>query len=259
MVIHDECPKASRRYCDDLLEALQRQNPSIKRFHAAKSCAFYVEGNTRFAYLYHLLTRQGVDIWCRGELESLQRLGSSFGVEVLTRNSIRGNWAESFPYHFRPNPGLPVDNIASFLIRGTIITRGSKQSKRRYDMRREPYRSPDELPEDRTYTEGACIRILVNRYERDSRARGDCIAAYGFQCSVCQFDFKQYYGDVGKEYIHVHHLISLSELRGEYELNPVRDLRPVCPNCHAMLHRRVPPFTIEELQDIVNRCRNGGA
>ncbi|PCP15512.1 HNH endonuclease, partial [Klebsiella pneumoniae] len=46
----------------------------------------------------------------------------------------------------------------------------------------------------------------------------------------------------------IHHLIPLSGIKQDYRLNPETDLIPVCPNCHAMLHRRDPPFTPEELK-----------
>jgi predicted HNH restriction endonuclease len=46
----------------------------------------------------------------------------------------------------------------------------------------------------------------------------------------------------------VHHLRPLSGIAEEYEIDPVEDLRPVCPNCHAMLHRKTPPYTIDELR-----------
>lgn len=47
--------------------------------------------------------------------------------------------------------------------------------------------------------------------------------------------------------IHVHHLKPLGEVGEGYLLDPVADLRPVCPNCHAMLHRRKPALGIDEL------------
>jgi len=68
---------------------------------------------------------------------------------------------------------------------------------------------------------------------------------------VCNFDFEKNYGEVGKNFIHVHHLKPLHEITEKYELNPINDLRPVCPNCHAMLHRRKGCFSIAELKDIL--------
>ena len=56
---------------------------------------------------------------------------------------------------------------------------------------------------------------------------------------------------MGAAYIHVHHLKPLATIGSEYEVDPIRDLRPICPNCHAMIHKREPPYTIEEMKQIV--------
>lgn len=114
---------------------------------------------------------------------------------------------------------------------------------------------PNELPEG-SRVEGAACRVLVNRYERDPVSRERCIANHGCRCQVCGMDFFSSYGAVGVGFIHVHHLVPLSSLGGEYEVDPVRDLRPICPNCHAMLHRRTPPFSVEELRAIVAQVRS---
>lgn len=42
------------------------------------------------------------------------------------------------------------------------------------------------------------------------------------------------------------HTRPLSEVEEAYELDPIRDLRPVCSN-HAIVHRRVPAFTTDEV------------
>jgi 5-methylcytosine-specific restriction enzyme A len=56
-------------------------------------------------------------------------------------------------------------------------------------------------------------------------------------------------------FIHVHHLTPLSSLGTDYEVDPIRDLRPVCPNCHAVLHRREPPYSPEEVQQFLQTGR----
>ncbi len=104
-------------------------------------------------------------------------------------------------------------------------------------------------PEDTSgYVEGAVRRVSVNAFERNSEARRACIRQHGLRCVVCGFDFEKFYGILGVGYIQVHHLVPLSAIGGEYMLDPGRDMRPVCPNCHVMLHRRTPPYLIEELQ-----------
>lgn len=109
---------------------------------------------------------------------------------------------------------------------------------------------PDEINE-KILIEGAKKQITVNAYERNPKARTKCIERYGYDCFICEFNFKNSYGDIGKEFIHVHHLKPLSEIQEEYEVNPMEDLRPVCPNCHAMLHRKVPAYSIDEIKNIL--------
>ena len=106
------------------------------------------------------------------------------------------------------------------------------------------------LPKD-SILEGSKKTITVNGYERSVSARNKCIDYYGPSCSVCGMDFLKIYGKIGKGFIHVHHIIELSELQKEYEVDPILDLRPVCPNCHAMLHRKRPSYTVEELKRII--------
>lgn len=103
-------------------------------------------------------------------------------------------------------------------------------------IRRARAQLPEEVPSDTTMLEGAKRRITVNAYERDPRARDACIKHYGLRCSVCAFDFAKRYGALGAGFIHVHHVVAIATIGKRYKVDPVRDLRPVCPNCHAMLH-----------------------
>lgn len=115
---------------------------------------------------------------------------------------------------------------------------------------------PEESPSISTYLEGNSKRISVNVYERNPKAKKDCIAVYGTACSVCGFRFQEHYGEIGKEFIHVHHLEMISTLGTNYIIDPAADLRPVCPNCHAMIHKRNPPFTIDELKIMIRKTHN---
>ncbi len=108
---------------------------------------------------------------------------------------------------------------------------------------------PDEPNDPSQYVEGAVKKVQVNAYERDSRARSACIRHYGYDCSVCGMNFENKYGEIGKGFIHVHHLVPLATVGREYRIDPIADLRPVCPNCHAMLHTNDPPLSIEELRE----------
>lgn len=100
-------------------------------------------------------------------------------------------------------------------------------------------------------TEGLVKSITVNSYERNPRARQKCLEHWGTVCKICDFDFQKKYGDIGKGFIHVHHRIPISEIGEEYEIDPIKDLIPVCPNCHSMIHRVNPPLEIEDLKEIM--------
>lgn len=112
---------------------------------------------------------------------------------------------------------------------------------------------PEEIDSATSYYEGAAKQIIVNVYERNPQARKICIKYYGLDCFICGFNFKSAYGDTGDGFIHVHHLKPLSEIGKESELDAINDLRPVCPNCHAMIHRKIPAYTIEEVKSLYRK------
>lgn len=103
----------------------------------------------------------------------------------------------------------------------------------------------------KTYIEGTPNQITQTKYERNPFARKACVEHYGFSCAVCDFNFEQVYGNLGKNFIHVHHLIQVAKIGKKHTVNPIKDLRPVCPNCHAMLHKRKEGISIEELKSLI--------
>lgn len=114
-----------------------------------------------------------------------------------------------------------------------------------------------ELPFTGEFNEGAVSQVLVNRFERDPKARIACLKEFGYSCTVCQRSFREEYGEIGEGFIHVHHRRPLALRKAEYRPNPAKDLVPVCPNCHAMLHTSDPPLGIDELREIWRK--HGGA
>ncbi len=111
---------------------------------------------------------------------------------------------------------------------------------------------PEEVAESSGLLEGTVSQVTVNAYERNPEARRQCIEAHGTTCCICGFNFGANYGPVAEGYIHVHHLRPLSAAGGEYVVNPVEDLRPVCPNCHAVLHLGGECRSIEEVQRLLH-------
>lgn len=90
------------------------------------------------------------------------------------------------------------------------------------------------------YREGASHQTTVTSYERNPFARQKCLDKYGYSCQICKLNFEDKYGEVGKDFIHVHHIEFISSHKGEdHTVDATTDLIPVCPNCHAMLHRKI--------------------
>jgi 5-methylcytosine-specific restriction protein A len=108
---------------------------------------------------------------------------------------------------------------------------------------------PDEVPPG--FPEGGVRTVHVNRYERDPQARRACLQRWGTTCTACGIDFGQRYGDIGNGYIHVHHLTPVSQMVPGYRVDPITDLRPLCPNCHAMVHTSDPPITPAQLKALL--------
>lgn len=101
-----------------------------------------------------------------------------------------------------------------------------------------------------TFMEGEASLLPRNIYERNPQARAQCIAHFSAICQICRLNFEKVYGKIGEGFIHVHHTAPISARGGEYLVNPLTDLVPLCPNCHAMIHRRDPPYTVAELIEL---------
>ena len=99
--------------------------------------------------------------------------------------------------------------------------------------------------------EGATSKIEVNRYERSRRNRMVCLSVHGFECKACGMNFHSTYGEVGREFIEVHHKVPIASMGGSYVVNPITDLVPLCSNCHRMVHRHEPPYSPEAISEMI--------
>jgi predicted HNH restriction endonuclease len=117
----------------------------------------------------------------------------------------------------------------------------------------------EEIEPSRVFLEGAKHRVMVNAFERDPRARLACLAHYGAECCICGMSFGARYGSVAEGFIHIHHLRQLAAIGKKYKVNPVQDLRPVCPNCHAVLHIRGPNEPAYEIREVQAFLESGRA
>lgn len=86
-------------------------------------------------------------------------------------------------------------------------------------------------------SEGALTQVSRTTHERNPALRQLCLKHFGATCQACGMKFEAVYGEIGKGYIEVHHLSPISQTDGKHEVNPKKDLVPLCANCHAMVHR----------------------
>lgn len=112
------------------------------------------------------------------------------------------------------------------------------------------------------FVEGKKTAVLVNSYERNPVAKRTCLKHYKnlnngrIKCEICGFDFGNVYGSEFDNKIHIHHLVEISSIGEEYEIDAIDDLLPVCPNCHMIAHSRKPAYTPDEIRSMINKRGN---
>lgn len=120
---------------------------------------------------------------------------------------------------------------------------------------------PEEIDEEdlADIKEGHKKQIVVNAYERNPEARKRCIAYYRklnngkIKCEICGFDFGKVYGEEFEGKIHIHHIRDIATIGEEYVVDAIKDLLPICPNCHMVAHSRKPAMLPEEIKALLIR------
>lgn len=181
----------------------------------------------------------------RGSDVNLQygRLAHRVADQLGIRKKPRGFWL--FVLVDWADECDPESGHTAFVLRAPVIQALAKLGL--VDDSR-PVCLPDELPTDQTLKEGGRLQVLVNAHERNPEARRRCLQAHGTRCAACGLSFGATYGPDCEGFIHVHHLRPLSGKKRPSRVDPVRDLRPVCPNCHAVIHLSSPCLTIEQVR-----------
>lgn len=120
---------------------------------------------------------------------------------------------------------------------------------------------PDLLPNSMPYVdddlesalEGSATLRYVTTYERDPRYRKQALAIHGLRCKACDVDMGERYGSYAAGFIHVHHVKPVSEYEKPKQIDPALDLVPVCPNCHAVIHRKkTATLSISDLRRLLS-------
>ncbi|WP_088890313.1 HNH endonuclease [Leptolyngbya ohadii] len=190
-------------------------------------------------------------------------LSKAFGLEVVqSRYSDWGNFyglVQSYPCALWDRSGYIIFNNEDELkIPGISIAKRINIPKgisalKGYKQIIHDVHLPEELPDGMKYQEGAVQQIRVNRYERDQQARNACLLHYGYVCQACNVKLSDVYGAIAETLIHIHHIKPLSEIGESYIVNPISDLISVCPNCHAVIHLRTPPYPPIEVRSMLNK------
>ena len=105
------------------------------------------------------------------------------------------------------------------------------------------------------YAEGKRKERETYFFARNPKLIKEAKRVHGYKCQACNFEFKNKYGEFGKDYIECHHENVLSE-RPEEEWNEfvktsINDVKVLCSNCHRMVHHRRPALSFLELLKIL--------
>lgn len=112
----------------------------------------------------------------------------------------------------------------------------------------------DEIDSEfQSFPEGTKKQKFVTYYERIPENREAAIRIHGCTCFGCEFNFEKTYGSHGAGFIHIHHTKPISEFETPRTVDPATELIPLCPNCHAMVHRnRAKTLDLDELRAIIH-------
>lgn len=111
-------------------------------------------------------------------------------------------------------------------------------------------------------TEGTKRVTNVALYKRSQRLRDIAIEHYAqgdtIKCLACAFDFCEFYGEIGRGFIEIHHVKPIFGYNDEGETaileRAITNVNPLCSNCHRIIHRnRRSPLTVADLRTYVNR------
>lgn len=105
------------------------------------------------------------------------------------------------------------------------------------------------------FIEGARLNVTQSRSERNPAARARCLEIHGPICHGCAFSFERKYGPLGAGFIHVHHLNPLKTIHSSYSVDAEHDLIPLCPNCHAMIHKLSGDQSLAALQKLITDAK----
>ena len=128
-------------------------------------------------------------------------------------------------------------------------------------------RSTIVIPYDELISEGGRNNEVTKSYERSKRLRNAAIGYFTHNgvivCDCCGFEFKSFYGEkFGKSCIEIHHLKPIFQYASMSVVQTIdsalRNLLPVCPNCHRVIHKNnITADMIPQLRQEIRICAGG--
>lgn len=211
-----------------------------------------------------------VFLYCSYPLRQIKYMMVVTKIDISSNDTVNGEYLHGYEYNLKPTDFYARfeliaegSNINDSLSLGSLRKLGicsNIQGGIRVPDNIVPYliNSFDVVFDDlsQTYIEGMALKGSIIHYERNQKAREVCLAHYGYSCHVCGMNFENVYGEIGKDFIHVHHVDFISSFKGmAHEIKATEGLIPVCPNCHAMLHRKINGkyLSPEELKTIISK------
>ncbi len=256
---HDRGSESSCKLCDSALSVLKRLDKGAIRIKRKHCCEFLVDGMVS-ASAYHNADGLKIYIHCGPDrVESLLEMAEYGQIRAIHRKNPDAIEKKRRPIVANALCKVDVELVmplAAFAHPSQVSLGASAKNPNNETAAQQGNRHAQGVV---PHLEGARRQSISTQVERNPRARAACIAAYGTRCTVCEIDFEVVYGILGRGFVHVHHLTPLSTTTDQGEVDPIQDLRPVCPNCHAMLHRRIPPYTISELRRILEISQRNAA
>ncbi|QQO20538.1 HNH endonuclease [Bradyrhizobium diazoefficiens] len=182
------------------------------------------------------------------------------------KGSLRGNWdyyfeASSKDAHLIPGTArdLVVPRKSRITDKGFIGQRcvfypaGNPNYERflqSFDLLRQDALPDGEGDTDQTeFQEGQRASRETKYFARNPKLVRAAKTHYGTSCLACGFNFAEFYGDIGTDFIEVHHKRQMADDKAR--LKTVADVDVLCANCHRMVHKRAVPLTLAELKALI--------
>ncbi|HLX64215.1 MAG TPA: HNH endonuclease [Planctomycetota bacterium] len=249
MPSHAEASEDSRSICERLQQELRHFIPTLRESQSLNTCALYDRGMNRFAHVYHRKVADQARVYFRGDVSNPPN-DTTRKVTTQIRPKTEKGYDKEYPFFIVLDTKSDISAVAKVIFDCAYPLSIKKSGTRRSGE----IRIPEEIVESANLWEGVRKTIEVNVYERNKSARNRCIKHFGAACFICGFDFERMYGARGKGFIHVHHTKPLSSIKSSYRVDPIADLRPVCPNCHAMIHLTANAATCDEIARLISKA-----